>query len=336
MAENASTKKERDFRGFRGYQHYLFFSGAAGIYVIVACVILNEFFLTSMAATAAIVMMVTIIATLVHTALWSVFAPGGMIKRTLLTLACTSLVVLGLVIGVFILYSNDLEQYDYLAGKLTILLLVPMVVAAQLPLWIARGMFGLQIVYRNDTPTRMSIQELMLVTMLFGLSFALPAVANQLLLPDVDLTIGETYVSESRGSAEEVTDENIQEIRAEIIGETRDWFNLVLLGYAAFLAIFSLASLPIVWFVFTASRQNVAVFLPLYGIFWFGIWIFLQILTSPAGIFVAENLYVAFILFMLIGLIAAPLAISRLRGFRMVTTRPTAIATEEKPVDPFS
>ena len=329
--------QDRNFRGYRGYRHYIWFAGSAGLYVLVLSAVLDDLIFTQLLITLGALALLILTATIVHTAIWSVFGTGSLIKRTLLSLAMASIVLLGSIIGLFIL-SSDSGESGFLSGQIATLLLFPVVVAAQIPFWICRGLFGLQIVYRDDAPSRMSIQQLMLITLFFGLSFALPAVANQLLVSDAtDLVVGESVYVANDDEMVTITEENKEQIQGRIALGTDEDFNFTLLVYAGVFTGASLLSLPIIWFVFCVSRKNIAVCLSLYGLLGLGVLVVWQFFTDPSSIVGSDLLYLCFFLLMAIGMIAAPLLISRSKGFRMVTGRAKSVVKDSSVVvDPLA
>ena len=113
---------------------------------------------------------------------WAVFGPGSYLKRLLLSYLLCAVVGLGHLAG-FAIFAWDDMRYHYFLEPLSYVLLgiVPVLFAAQIPLWFFRFFFGWQFTFRGTPPTKsFSLSDIFVFTFLAALGFAAAQMAVNL------------------------------------------------------------------------------------------------------------------------------------------------------------
>ncbi len=349
--EQSATKKPfakqplRKRTGLRLFRHYFWLATAVAFLIPTLFWVADNSYVTSFAFDLAVgTINLIVVATAVHFAIWSVFGNGGFIKRTAIAFVFSLTVLAGLIVGLRLLtiYSPDDRS---LVTRQILLLALPIALAAQVPYWFFRGIFGWQIVHGNNQPVGVTLKQLFIIVSMFGIAFSVPAIASNLAAADIN--IGETHQNFAvlpdgtlNGYPIEVTAQNIAQIRANQIQQSHKRMNSFLLTSAITFAIFSLLSIPVTWFVFRLNRRRAVLWTALYGflLFQIGGMIFLategfDIFLDSTAMILSCNVAVGAIL------IAFPLFFSKANGFRLVTTRvrSTISPAESRPVvDPLA
>ena len=275
---------------------------------------------------------------IVHTSIWSALGDGSFVKRTLVSLGIFLLVVAG-AIAAFAVLSWDTREFALIA-QMSVLLALPLIVAAQVPFWFLRGAFGWQLVRDGEQPVVIALKQLFLITLVFGVAFAMPSIAGKVFASTAAakfLTVGSThteYVLQEDGTYNLentlVTLENRPELLVKQKQMALSQINSTVFYGAVILATLSFLSIPLIWFAFRLGRRKAVVYSALYGalfyclagigcvpfygltFFWFQI--------SPSIIF-----GIAAIVF----LIVVPLSISNSKGFWLSTARVRPAVVEE-------
>ena len=329
--------------GFKLYRHYLWFAIASGLLVPVsfwlidvAMTVGGNFWLMNLVG---IGLYLVLGSAVVHTSVWSVFGDGGLIKRTLVSLGIFSIVLAGLIVGYAVLSWGSSEFA--LMAKMGVLLALPLIVAAQVPFWFLRGAFGWQLVRDGEQPVVISLKQLFLITLVFGIAFATPSIAGKVYVSTANanyLTVGSThydYVLQEDGSYAmneiQVTLENRDELLLKQNQEVLMSMNWSMLSMSAMLATLSFLSIPVFWFAFRFGKRKAILYSGLYGFLlcclvgigclsFYG-WTYFWIHTAPLLIF-----GIAAVVF----LIVTPLLISKAKGFWLSTGRVRPAEVERK------
>ena len=105
---------------------------------------------------------------------WAVFGPGSYLKRLLVSHLLCAFVGMGFLSGFAILVLSDLRNDDFLGPLLYVLLgIVPVSLAAQIPLWFFRFLFGWQFTFKGAPPAKsFSLRDIFAFTFLAALGFA--------------------------------------------------------------------------------------------------------------------------------------------------------------------
>ena len=331
--------------GFKLYRHYLWFAIAG------AMLVLAGFLLIEMGARSPIpfwwmnfigtFIFLILGSAIIHASIWSVFGDRGIVKRALVSFGFALLLVFGTILGFILIIRGDEST---VVAQTIFLLAFPLVVAAQVPFWFLRGAFGWQLVRDGEQPVIMSLKQLFLITMIFGIAFVMPSVAGNVYVSGAagnSLIVGSThYTNELKedGSYEtietKITLENRQQLLHEEIRQFKTQINQLTIFYSMALAIVSLLSIPVFWFTFRLGKGKALLYSVLYGVllyclaglgyvpffgfqyFWFQI--------SPYFVFGIPS-----VLFLII----IPLAISRSKGFWLSAGR-VVPAKVDQPLEP--
>ena len=262
---------------------------------------------------------------------WSVFGPGSYLKRLICSHLVSAIVGLGYLVGAVLFVAlgefgvkawielTDVVKYAVLA--------IPIVtIAAQLPFWFFRVFFGWQFTFRQSAPAQsFTLKDVFAFTFLVALGFtALQTAANQDLVNEwFDPTISYEEVTHPDGTTtwEEVKTTDPAEINQRLLAHQRMNRSRVLSAYgviALLSFVISLLSLPALLTMFgTKETEAGCGFMFVYAICWT-----LIIVLAAAAIFPGFVLgFIAVFVFTHCGLISISLAISRERGFRLVSLR---------------
>lgn len=340
--------------GFKLYSHYLWFAITVGLFLAFACWFLDSGVVLSgsfwLVYCLGIAMYLILGTAIIHTSIWSVFGDRGIVKRTLVSIGIFSIVLAGAIAGYAVVaWGYDLMELMQLAQAWALLAL-PLIVAAQVPFWFLRGAFGWQLVRDGEQPVVISLNQLFLITLVFGIAFATPSIAGRVLssaAAENQLAVGSTHfttVAKEDGTYDVEEIEVTLENRAELLLEQNQFLmmriNSTMLYGSAVLATLSFLSIPVFWFAFRRGRRKAFLYSVLYAVFLYGLvgvgcvpfyglrYFLIQI--SPSVIFgLAVSVF----------LIVAPLLISKAKGFWLSTGRVHPAKAEEQfqpVVDPLA
>ena len=329
-----SMDKNENWNGLELYIHYFGLALAvAGTLFLTFCFAEPVFVsLPRFAPILATLAYILIGLTLFHTALWSVFGVGGFVLRSAVAISVSGIVAAGIFLGSTILMRHQFDNLFYLS-QLAFLYYLPCLMAAQLPLWILRSVFGWQFVLKDSPPVALSIKQLFLVTFVFAIAFTMPAAASRVVENSYRIEIGH---SEHRPETlpdgtvvmkqVEITPDNVQKIRDRNRRESRSATNQGMTIAAINFSILSLLCLPLVWMVFRARPSRVILYSMVYGLLLFiaiaigySVIVGVRDFIQDAAVVVVETIVLS------ICLLVWPLAVSRSKGFELSTNRTAAL-----------
>ena len=201
------------------------------------------------------------ISTFLNVAIWSVFGPGGYLKRLFWAHLVGSIVAIGFSVGAAILYmTNDMNVGDVGPFFIGLVSIPPISLAAQLPLWIFRGFFGWQFVYGENAPTQpYTLRDIFTLTFVFALGFAAPQFTTSLsgrMVPGVYNETAEVAVTQPDGSivyeAQDAQEQAMAE-RRQLEQAMREGVFFGYLCASAYAIVISVFSLPVFLFMFRLS-----------------------------------------------------------------------------------
>lgn len=335
--------------GFKLYRHYVWFAIASGLFLpAVVAVEGNGSFGIEVAAKLAIYLLMG--AAVVHASIWSVLGDRSIVKRTLSSLGIFLIGLAGLIAA----FAVDLWSYDpaevLLMGQVGLLLALPAIVAAQVPFWFLRFALGWQLVRGGEQPVVMTIKQLFLITLVFGIAFAMPSIAGRLYVSAEAakrLALGDTtfeYVPGENETFERkeivVTLENRPELVVQLKRSGLARMRTMMLFGGALLATLSLLSIPVFWFAFRFPNRKSVLYSVLYGVLlyclvgigcmlFFGLTYFWFKVSPPLIYGIALSVF----------MIATPLLISNSKGIWLSTARMRPAEVEvasELVVDPLA
>ena len=227
-------------------------------------------------------------------AAWSVFGVGAYWVRTLWAHLGGACVGLGYLVGLCLVFSNgpgswanfwDTTDTTYLV----ILMIPPLSLAAQMPLWCFRVFFGWQFVFEDSPPAEaFTLRDIFVITFGCALALATMQLAGNLL---------------------------------ESWSGSREW--LTLLGFYALAASgISLLCLPALTIAFWSKEFGVACFsVTIYAILWFVVLI-MTVAALSSNVPPFEVLVgMAVLLGSFVALISIPFMVSKANGFHLTTAR---------------
>ena len=273
---------------------------------------------------------------------WAVFGLGSYLKRLCWSHLICAIVGLGHLVGFIISNGDHISDWQFLEPiKYFLLGIVPVLLAAQIPMGFFRVVFGWQFTFEGKPPgNAFQLRDIFVFTFLVALGFAGPQMAvtqaNNSERFDPTSSYEEVTAPDGTVSWEEVvvTDQEVIEAKVRNF-EQRNRFN-VLAGYGATAAWafgISLLSLPIPLLVFGAKDQETGCSLTFaYGLAWVVLIATALMMVVPFG--TGEPLlYIGSFLMSYVTMVSLAFIWSFKQGFRLTSprrfSRETTAATPE-------
>ena len=329
----------RNYSSFKLHRHYLWFACVVSLFLFLMCVVADLFLFGTPVWSQFMLTIIYLLigATPVHAAIWTVFGAGRFVYRVCVAVSLVLLVVICFLLGIAILLKHQQEDY-WTFVPLLLLYSIPALMAAQIPFWIMRTMFGWQFIVDKQQPTSFSIKHLFVLTFAFAITFAIPSIATKILIASNNIRVGSTqYIPANLPDGTvymdqvEITNDNIEEFKQKNQLEAKQSTNLGMLSVCGCMFILSIFTLPIVAVIFGIHRKRTLLYLFFYGL---GVFALITVGYIP---FVGTDFYLAnialpltvgIIFFVLV--IAWPLAISKVKGIELYTNRSVAQLRERK------
>jgi hypothetical protein len=297
---------------------------------------------------------------------WAVLGPGSYVARTLTSVGAVLVIFFA---GMFAVLLTSLPRRPFFDMEMSLweLLIVigcfgiPLIVAAQVPYWLGRFIFGWQLIAESDTPKakRLDIKEMLGITAVIAVVLVAPSQAVSILtqnfvqqIVEIGDTEIETQTDPNTGETtfEEVVvdSRNIAKFQAErsasIAEGQRFGFGFVL-GYAIVIAITTLINLPCFYLGMMVDKKGDAFSWAMF--YWFGIcfvlFVGVTVMTQPPGNVLAPMIiYFIFLSLIFAAAASLPMYVARFNGAKLIGRSDfrNAIPSEptEKPAevtDPF-
>lgn len=296
---------------------------------------------------------------------WAVLGPGSYITRTLTSVSAVLAIFFAGMLAVILSTITTRPFFDMELSIFDLVLIIgcfgiPLIVAAQLPYWACRLVFGWQLVTETETPQpkRLDIKEMLGITAVLAIVLVAPSHAVSVLsksfINQVQIGDTETEMLTDPNSGEVtfedvvVDSENIEKYRAERATSVAQGQRIglaMVLGYALAIAITTLINLPCFCLgMLVDETKNGFIWAIFYwlGIF-FVLFIGVAVITQPPGNSLGEiTLYFIFLCIIFALSASLPVYVARLNGAKLVGRRDfrNATPTEQlaKPAevtDPF-
>ena len=288
------------------------------------------------------VLLCSAMATAFAASVWAVFGLGSYFKRLCWSHLVCAIVGLGHLVGFIISNGDHISDWQFLEPiKYFLLGIVPVSLAAQIPMGFFRVVLGWQFTFEGKPPgNAFQLRDIFVFTFLVALGFAGPQMAvtqaNNSGWFDPTSSYEEVTAPDGTVSWEEVvvTDQEVIEAKVRNF-EQRNRFN-VLAGYGATAAWafgISLLSLPIPLLVFGAKDQETGCSLTFaYGLAWVVLIATALMMVVPFG--TGEPLlYIGSFLMSYVTMVSLAFIWSFKQGFRLTSprrfSRETTAATPE-------
>ena len=276
------------------------------------------------------VLLCSAMATAFAASVWAVFGLGSYFKRLCWSHLVCAIVGLGHLVGFIISNGDHISDWQFLEPiKYFLLGIVPVSLAAQIPMGFFRVVLGWQFTFEGKSPVNaFQLRDIFVFTFLVALGFAGPQMAvtqaNNSGWFDPTSSYEEVTAPDGTVSWEEVvvTDQEVIEAKVRNF-EQRNRFN-VLAGYgttAAWAFGISLLSLPIPLLVFGAKDQETGCSLTFaYGLAWVVLIATALMMVVPFGIG-GPLLYGGFFLMSYVTMVSLSFIWSSKQGVRLTSPR---------------
>ncbi len=329
--------------GFKLYSHYLWFA-IAGAFILPAVFLAQGMAMLLFGFQMWLINIVNLLiclsfgSAIVHASCWSVIGDRDIVKRSIFSLGFVLIVFAGTTAGYVLILQG--EYFAIMAAQMAMLLALPLIVAAQVPFWFMRGLFGWQFVREGEQPVAISLKQLFLITLVFGIAFAMPSIAGNVYASGAaanHLPIGGTHSSVeflADGSIDrkeiEITSDNRPEFLLEDIKQAKEQINYCAVFGSMALAVLSLLSIPILWFAFRLCKRKAVIYSALYGGLLYCLAALGYIPFFGWRYFLYQiSLFFVFGTALCVFLIIAPLLISRSKGIWLSTGRVSPADVEQ-------
>ena len=277
-----------------------------------------------------------VVASVMIIASWTVFGPARFWVAFLLGQACGIAIATACALGLSISFWGDFDgQWITSVLFITICHVPTVTVAAQIPLWIFRGLFGWRFTYRNESSTSsLSLRDLFFITLAFAIALTAPRFASRMITEKSveHIEIGSDTFARSEalqaGGGDTidqvtVTSANIEELRALAREQALDLFNQGTLLSSAVVTVISLLVVPWLWFVFRTHNPAIGgVTCIAYGlVFYVLIAVIVSVANGWGFFFYQISFWTLVVMICSLTGFAFPMAIAKSRGFRLTTSR---------------